>query len=244
VRLYYLTPAKALTTASIIQSLFESPEFLQIQISRAAPPSSSSLSTSLLLLDLDRVDSSTPVPALNQLPIDSFAIVYKNLSIPSEWLPLLRRQELNILSIASPHPLVHPQVASILRARIRNLAMGLTNAVLERSTSLLGDCREMIQEILRNPWGIRTPKDLASALRISVADLRLRCSRMRISRSEHILTAIRCLALDYLIGEHQFTVRDAMRAVGIRDRSNFRRQWRRARYAFERDGRPTAASTG
>jgi AraC-like DNA-binding protein len=183
------------------------------------------------VLDLDGVDCRTPAPVhTDPWPAQCLAIVPQTLSVPANWLPVLRQQQVTLLVVPTAHPAVHPQAAAALRLRIRSLRIDIAEAVNNRSNDLFHDSKDVVRALLSDPIGIRSPRHLADTLGISLPELERRCAGLKLNRIEHVLTAIRWLAVEHLVSDGHLTVREAMHSVGIRDKSNFRRQWRRASY--------------
>lgn len=86
----------------------------------------------------------------------------------------------------------------------------------------------LIQIICSAPWSIRRPSQLARAANTTPRTLKLQCGRLGFRRVEHFITLIRNLAFKQLIEMLGCTPAQASVLSGIADRSNLRRQLRRA----------------
>jgi hypothetical protein len=117
-----------------------------------------------------------------------------------------------------------------LHFRITTFRRRVVEGVIERHPSTFAGLEDLIEVLLNDPWGIRKPQDLATTLGIPINVLAVRCRHLGLKRLEHVLTLVRWLAFEQLIGPMGLDVKTALRLVGMRDRSNFRRQWRRAKY--------------
>ncbi|UCG87831.1 MAG: hypothetical protein JSW71_04595 [Gemmatimonadota bacterium] len=62
------------------------------------------------------------------------------------------------------------------------------------------------------------------------------CAPLRLSRLEHVITLVRWCAYEFLTLECHVSSARALEAVGVRDRSNFRRQVRRAKASADLGG--------
>jgi hypothetical protein len=85
---------------------------------------------------------------------------------------------------------------------------------------------------LHDGVALELPPPTVRSLGLTVAELKANYLPPQLERSEQLLTLIRWCAYEFLTVEAHLSVARALEAVGIRDRSDFRRQMRRARAAW------------
>jgi hypothetical protein len=152
-------------------------------------------------------------------------------SVPAPWLEVARQPNVQLLLTPSPDSIDEAHFrGAVTRALERNIEH-MVAAVRKCCGQEFDALQDVIRAVLTDPWGIRRPRDLARALGISPAQLRTRCGPVAGGRIDHVLAFIRLCACTFLAGECHIPVAAALEAVGVRDRSNFRRQVRRARAA-------------
>ena len=227
--LCYVAPAKNLTARDIKDQVDGVATQLTVYSVRSAVPRTEG--RLLIAIDADGIDGRTPPPLLNAHSLlDCLAIIPATQAIPATWLGLLRSPEIGVVVVPGHHPGLHPFAAAALRLRIQGLRSNMVAAVNSRCDNLFAGLDDLVQAVLNNPFGIRTARQLAEALRTTVAALEARCAPLHLTCLEHLITLVRWLSVEYLVNECHLTVCEAMYVLGIRDRSNFRRQWRRASY--------------
>ncbi len=150
-------------------------------------------------------------------------------SVPAAWLEVAREANVQLL--------LTPPANAIDEGRLRNAVAQALERSLDRVVAgVLRRCgkrcealEDVVRAVLSDPWSIRRPRDVARALTISLAQLRSICEPLGLGRIDYVLTYIRRCAYEFLTFDCHISSARAFEAVGVRDRSNFRRQVRRAR---------------
>jgi hypothetical protein len=157
-------------------------------------------------------------------------------AIPTAWSGLLRSPLIRLVAIDQHADDAYAQLAALLESRDKGPRSDEIASRLEQRVPALQAVGDMLRHVLDEPWRIRRPRDLAAALGTDVAALRRRTRQLGLSRVEHLITATRFLAFEYLVAVEHLSVHKALAIVGVADRSNFRRQCNRADY-FLQDAR-------
>lgn len=231
--LIYVAPGKALTATAIrtavgIRERTVSVRVLAVPAALEAPPEGA-----VLVLDLTGAMATVRPPATRMLRNGQVILaVGQDDAIPASWLDVVREPSVRVMRVRPHSEAIHPRVAEALRTSLSGLRKELSRAVLLQLGSRLPDLEAAVQAIIDDPWGIRKPAELASAMSLSLDDLerRMASGATPVRRVEHAITLVRWLAFEHLTGQLGVRGKRALSMVGIRDRSNLRRQWRRAKY--------------
>jgi len=93
----------------------------------------------------------------------------------------------------------------------------------------LGTVRDLVECLIRDPWAIRRPADLATAAGLTKPALRERCVALGCRRVEHFISAVRAAAQRCLVSRYRIPGLEAWQRVGVNDLANFSRQVKRGR---------------
>lgn len=230
---HYVAPAKSLSISELRQALRNIVGISQARVvlSRDVACRGPILRDAIIVLDLDgaTADNLKTMPA--QRPSEGYLVVVAaDWPIPASWIRFFQQPEVQVLLVPERSWWIHPHLLAALRGRFGGLQAELVDAVNQRSGGLFQGLSDVVAAIIRDPRTIRRPGDLAAALRIPREELERRLEPLMLGRVEHVLTAVRWLAFEHLTAARGWKVKEALHAVGIRDRSNLRRQWRRAEY--------------
>jgi hypothetical protein len=158
-------------------------------------------------------------------------------AVPASWLAVAHERNVQLLYISPTDALDEPQLrAAVTAAQDQNLER-LVAGVSQRCGGLFWGLDDLVRALVRDPWGIRRPHHLASALGISASKLRRMCAPLRQCRLEHVVTLVRWCAYEFLTLDCHVSPARALEPVGVKDRSNFRRQVRRVKAGPDLGGR-------
>ncbi|MGD2135758.1 MAG: hypothetical protein PVF27_06340 [Gemmatimonadales bacterium] len=152
-------------------------------------------------------------------------------AVPAPWLEVAHEENVQLLFVPSDDALDEARLRAAVAAVREHNERRVVAGVLRRCGDLFSGLDDVVRVVLHDPWGIRRPHQLASALHLSVSRLRRRCARVGVPRLEHVITLVRWCACEFLISDCGMRSARAQEAVGVHDRSNFRRQVRRAKAA-------------
>jgi hypothetical protein len=150
-------------------------------------------------------------------------------SVPAAWLEVAREPNVQLLLTRPGNAVDEARLRStVAQALERNLDR-VVAGVLRRCGKRLEGLEDVVRAVLSDPWGVRRPRDVTRVLSITIARLRTICEPLGLGRIDYVLTFIRWCAWEFLTIDVRMSAARAFEAVGVRDRSNFRRQVRRAR---------------
>jgi len=150
-------------------------------------------------------------------------------SVPAGWLEVARQPNVQLLLTSPGDKMDEARLRStVLQVLERSVERAVAGA-LRRCGHRFETFQDLVRAVVADPWGIRRPRDLARVLGVSLPALRHMCEPLGLGRTDHVLTYIRWCAYEYLTVECHMSSARALEAVDVRDRSNFRRQVRRAR---------------
>ena len=227
--LYFLTSDPSVTAAQCRTALGIGLHVAEVRVVTRLNEPCSIIPDSLVVIDARKRLLAEP-PALRGADTDILVVVARDTQVPAGWLEFLRRPDVQLVQAGHDADSCFNRLALLLRPRVAGHQETLIGAVVAGNRELLGRLEREVRAILSDPWGVRTPGDLAACVGTSVEFLGQRCARLGLRRVEHLLTLVRWLAFEHLVSRLGFKTRTALACVGMRDRSNFRRQWRRARY--------------
>jgi hypothetical protein len=144
--------------------------------------------------------------------------------IPPTWVELIAEGALVIRAGCSavsgvPGELAQFIESGALQLRLSSVALGCLRRA-PRLTAL----SDVVMVVLESPWNVRRPRDLARALRTTIDDLKGRSVAAGFQRLEHVIALTRATAYRCLVDDIRLRPATAYGVLGIRDRSNFRRQ--------------------
>ncbi len=151
-------------------------------------------------------------------------------AVPASWLDYVASRRVETMTTGGAGPTAYSKLAAMLRLRVERRRRGLVRAVVQRLPPPADKLADFVPYLLRDPWAVRRPRDVAEAAGISCRELKQRCVDAGLERAEHLITVVRWLAFEHLTTEERLDRQRALDAVGVGDRSNFRKQVRRAGY--------------
>ncbi len=149
--------------------------------------------------------------------------------VPAAWLAVAHEPRVELLLASSGDSIDEARLRGTVARVLEHARERVVAGVLRRCRSLFQERESVVRALVADPWGIRLPRDLARALGVSLAELKHTCLPTQLSRPQHVLTLVRWCAYEFLTLEAHLSPVRALEAVGVRDRSDFRRQLRRAR---------------
>jgi hypothetical protein len=161
-------------------------------------------------------------------------------TVPVGWLDYVAARRVETITTAGGTPTAYSKLAAMLRLRVERRRRGLVPAVVRRLPPPVDKLADLVHHLLRDPWAVRRPRDIAVAAGISYRELKQRCADAGLERTEHLITVVRWLAFEHLTNEEHLDRQRALDAVGVGDRSNFRKQVQRAGYLLGRGEREWA----
>jgi hypothetical protein len=231
--LIYSAPGKRLTLAEVRSAMAINDRMISVCLASGDAPFRGVSERTLLVIDLTCCDRKPPPPAVSTLEAcEVILAVDEHDAVPVGWLDVVRSSSVLVVRIKPDHDRVPPQVATIVQSRFACLQDQLVAAILAVAPDWLSEFEQVVRVILRDPWTVRTPDQLARSIGITPHELtaQLRGSHPSVKRIEHVITLVRWLAFEHLIGPMHLASKRALSFIGVPDRSNLRRQWRRARY--------------
>ena len=228
--LFYVAPGKALTAEDIQRALGINDGVVLIHVAASSANVESVPQDSILVLDPGgSVGHQRPPTVASLAGRDVILVLEQQSSVPVTWLDVVRHPSVQVMRVPAHHEGIHPYVAMALRARVTGIRDQLVEAVIAQHRPLFANMEPLVRVVLNDPWGVRSPLNLATAMGLSIEELSAQLPG-GVSRPEHFITLVRWVAFERLIGPLGVRPRRALFLVGVRDRSNLRRQWRRAAY--------------
>jgi hypothetical protein len=153
--------------------------------------------------------------------------------ISASWLTLIERGEdvfLRVIRCGTDQRMKgYPSLVSMLAGRLRGLSGEEVARLVLEHEPFFEPVAPLVSAICRDPWGLRRPKELARAVGVAHRWLRESCRALGFTRVEHLMIAVRMVALELLVRERRLTLSIARRQVGISNPTNARGQLQRAR---------------
>jgi hypothetical protein len=155
----------------------------------------------MVVVDLRRSPHDLEPPAADLTVRTQFTVVlHDDESIPAQWINFLRLRRVRLVTAERGSHSIYHRLAKALELRLCGFCEELTAALVAENQIALGGLEEVVETLLSDPWGIRSPSDLAAALGTSVQELQARCTHLGLRRLEHLITLIRWLGFEHLTG--------------------------------------------
>ena len=149
--------------------------------------------------------------------------------VPAAWLGVARTQKNCVFLVPDDQrlcPALERWVAfQLLGTDIQSFVTSVASTLSPNSTDAMQD---IVRAVLFERDRISRPRDLARTLTLKQNALLKFCRRAGFDRTEHLITMIRQYAWNHLRNDEEVKSMRIDQMLGIRDRSNFRRQLRRA----------------
>lgn len=186
----------------------------------------------VLVLDLEDLPARLTAQAL--IPLAARAqvvLVSGDRDVAAGWLQLAADHTVVIEACpAAERERGCPRVVSRVLKLARSLdPRVLAHAVLAARPVWVQELEAQVQAICADPWGLRRPAQLAVATERPMRVLRARCAAAGNERVEHFITEVRLAIREHAIERLGLRAGRADLLAGIADRSNGRRQAKRAR---------------
>ena len=166
-------------------------------------------------------------------------LVSRSQSLPIPWVRFCRSRKVELLSVdvGNGSDRSYRLLTDVLGRLAGSLNHESLSRELVRENPRLTAYEDLVCAVLRHPWHVREPVDLARTTGIFPEALKVRCEALHLRRVEHFITLVRWLGFELLTRVEGMSARHARLVVGISDPSNFRRQLGRVRYYLaNRDG--------
>lgn len=234
-RVYLVSPCDRPIPPRVIAQFRRLKRYVRV---RTSPPVANDMQTDdVVVLDARGCRPEVLAPELPEPAGAAWFILFNTHQLlPAGWATTLHSPHVEPV-VDEPQEIdSYERVVAVIALRQHERWERVIKAVLRELPSGLVGARKLVSALLGDPWEIRRPRDLARAVGLQRQELHDRCQKGGIRCTDHLITYVRGLALDYLVRAEHLRVSEARTLVGIRDPSNFRRQQGRTLYIPEAAG--------
>jgi RND family efflux transporter MFP subunit len=162
-------------------------------------------------------------------------LAYSDGAIPACWLDAAHQPNVHVMRCASLERAAGMQaLATALAQSLVGPGPAETERLVLAKEPALAPVQPLVRAICEHPWHVRRPIDLAAVSGTSLLQLRRILEPLGFGRVEHFITFIRWVATEQLIVMRHLSREMAEHFSGITDRSNLRRQLKRAQQGSPR----------
>ncbi len=185
----------------------------------------------VVIVDLADLPAATPKEKAAPAGLRIY-LVLGNTPVPPDWVAMLaeppERVRLIRCSNAARLTGFRPVVAAV-----KEIVQGPTPddiaALVLGAEPVLVSAQHLVGTLLRRPWDVRRPRDLARHAGMSMGEVKEVIGSIGFMRVEHFVITVRLVAYEELTAKRKVPTVVARALAGIGDTSNWRRQIGRAR---------------